>query len=95
MSNLKTLLEQKQALENAIKEERERTAAARESAIADAKKLIDDHGLTRTDLFAPVIVAARYRGPNGEEWTGRGMAPNWLKDLEAKGFARDTFLIPA
>jgi DNA-binding protein H-NS len=38
-------------------------------------------------------VAAKYRGPNGEEWTGRGIAPKWLAALEASGRARDEFLI--
>lgn len=38
-------------------------------------------------------VAAKYRGPNGEEWTGRGRMPNWLAALEAEGRGRDEFLI--
>ncbi len=25
--------------------------------------------------------AAKYRGPNGEEWSGRGRTPNWLAAL--------------
>ena len=29
--------------------------------------------------------AAKYRGPNGEEWSGRGRTPNWLAALEAEG----------
>jgi DNA-binding protein H-NS len=38
-------------------------------------------------------VAAKYRGPNGEEWTGRGRMPNWLAAMEAEGRSRDEFLI--
>lgn len=38
-------------------------------------------------------VAAKYRGPNGEEWTGRGRMPNWLAAMEASGRGRDEFLI--
>lgn len=38
-------------------------------------------------------IAAKYRGPNGEEWTGRGRMPNWLAALEAEGRSRDEFLI--
>ena len=37
--------------------------------------------------------AAKYRGPNGETWAGRGLAPRWLSELEAKGKKRDSFLI--
>lgn len=95
MSNLKTLLEQKLALEAQIQEERQRSAEAREAAIAQAKQLIEAHDLTRADLFPAAVVPPKFRGPNGEEWSGRGVAPNWMKGLEAQGFARDTFLIPA
>jgi DNA-binding protein H-NS len=37
--------------------------------------------------------AAKYRGPNGEEWSGRGRMPNWLAALEAEGRKREEFLI--
>ena len=38
-------------------------------------------------------VAPKYRGPGGEEWTGRGRMPNWLAAIEAEGRSRDEFLI--
>ena len=37
--------------------------------------------------------AAKYRGLNGEEWSGRGRTPNWLAALEAEGRGREEFLI--
>jgi DNA-binding protein H-NS len=37
--------------------------------------------------------AAKYRGPNGEEWSGRGRMPKWLAALEAEGRGREEFLI--
>ena len=37
--------------------------------------------------------AAKYRGPNGEEWSGRGRMPNWLVALEAEGRGREEFLV--
>jgi DNA-binding protein H-NS len=37
--------------------------------------------------------AAKYRSPNGEEWSGRGRMPNWLAALEAEGRGREEFLI--
>ena len=37
--------------------------------------------------------AAKYRGPNGEEWSGRGRTPKWLAALEAEGRGREEFLI--
>jgi len=36
---------------------------------------------------------ARYRGPNGEEWSGRGPAPRWMKVFLAKGKTKEDFLI--
>ena len=38
-------------------------------------------------------VAAKYRGPNGETWSGRGLMPRWLSALVAQGQAKDSFLI--
>src|SRR4051812_46961111 len=29
------------------------------------------------------VVAAKYRGPNGESWSGRGLTPRWLSTLLA------------
>jgi DNA-binding protein H-NS len=37
--------------------------------------------------------AAKYRGPNGETWAGRGLMPRWLAALEKKGKKREQFLI--
>jgi DNA-binding protein H-NS len=36
-------------------------------------------------------LATRYRGPNGEKWTGRGRVPTWLTGLEAQGHKRTEF----
>lgn len=38
-------------------------------------------------------VAARYRGPKGETWSGRGSMPRWLAQLVAQGHARESFAI--
>lgn len=36
-------------------------------------------------------VSVKYRGPNGEEWSGRGRPPLWLTALEREGRLRDQF----
>ena len=36
---------------------------------------------------------AKYRGPDGETWAGRGLAPRWMTDLEKKGKKRESFRI--
>ena len=39
------------------------------------------------------ILPVRYRGPNGETWSGRGHPPNWLTGLEAVGRSREEFRV--
>ena len=39
-------------------------------------------------------VAAKYRGPNGETWSGRGLTPKWLASLVAAGNTKEQYLIP-
>lgn len=38
-------------------------------------------------------VAAKYIGPNGETWSGRGLMPKWLCTLVESGQAKERFLI--
>lgn len=38
-------------------------------------------------------VAVKYRGPNGEAWTGRGLPPRWLSALIAQGRTREEFAV--
>ncbi|MDT8989860.1 H-NS histone family protein [Curvibacter sp. APW13] len=44
---------------------------------------------------AGVAVAPKYRGPNGETWTGRGLMPKWLSALVAQGQSKESFAISA
>ena len=48
---------------------------------------------TRETLHAKAKQPAKYRGPSGEEWSGRGPAPRWMKPLLAKGKTKADFLI--
>jgi DNA-binding protein H-NS len=38
-------------------------------------------------------VAPKYRGPNGETWTGRGLMPRWLSALVATGKTAQQYAI--
>ncbi len=40
-------------------------------------------------------VAPKYRGPNGETWTGRGVTPRWMAALIAQGRSKEEFAIAA
>jgi DNA-binding protein H-NS len=92
MSELRTLLAQKAALEEQIaKAQREE----RDAAIAQIKTLMSEHGLTSADLTARAgkkvagggaKVAPKYRNKaTGETWSGRGLQPRWLKAALAGG----------
>ena len=35
----------------------------------------------------------KYRGPNGETWTGRGLMPRWLAALVAQGQTKEAFAV--
>jgi len=48
---------------------------------------------TRETLHAKGKQPAKYRGPSGEEWSGKGPAPRWMKPLLAKGKTKADFLI--
>jgi DNA-binding protein H-NS len=45
----------------------------------------------RSDAGQPLT--ARYRGPNGEPWSGRGRMPKWLQTLVAEGRSREEFRV--
>ena len=51
------------------------------------------HAVKRQTRHARGKQPARYRGPSGEEWSGRGPAPRWMKPYLAKGKTKEDFLI--
>jgi DNA-binding protein H-NS len=42
---------------------------------------------------AGVAVAPKFRGPNGETWSGRGLTPKWLAALVEQGRTKSEFAI--
>ena len=40
-------------------------------------------------------VSVKYTGPQGETWTGRGIAPLWLRKLEEEGHDREEYRVAA
>jgi DNA-binding protein H-NS len=92
----KDLLQQREALEQAIAAARQREIS---EAVAKVRELVAEFGLTPQDVFVsrgskastkPASkVAAKYRDPaTGQTWTGRGKAPKWID-----GKDRDQFVI--
>jgi DNA-binding protein H-NS len=90
----KDLLQQREALEQAIAAARQREIS---DAVAKVRELVAEFGLTAQDIFPargskaagkPVSkVAAKYRDPaTGQTWTGRGKAPKWIDGKDRNQF---------
>lgn len=101
-----TYLELKAKAEKMLAEAEELRVKELEAVIADIKQKIADHGLTAQDLGLagnrkkrsgrPIAAkpAPRYRGPNGEVWSGgRGRKPNWVSEALAKGKKLEDFAV--
>jgi DNA-binding protein H-NS len=74
--------------------------------VAMIKETMVTYGITLEDLEgktakaprqvgskSPNPAPAKYTGPNGETWSGRGLMPKWLSALVAGGRAKEEFLI--
>jgi len=58
---------------------------------AKAKTSVAKSAKVARKVSAPV--AAKFRGPNGETWSGRGLMPKWLSALVSQGHSKDTFAV--
>jgi DNA-binding protein H-NS len=47
----------------------------------------------RTSPRAGTVVPPKFRGPNGETWSGRGLMPRWLSALVAQGRTKEQFAV--
>ena len=54
---------------------------------------LSPQGVKRQTRHARGKQPPKYRGPNGEEWSGRGPAPRWMKPYLTKGKTKEDFLI--
>lgn len=105
-----TYLELKQQAEKLLAEAERVREQEIADAIADIKKKIDLYGLTAADLGlsrgatgpggrgrAPKSKSAspaKYRGPNGEAWSGgRGRKPQWVVEALKQGRSLDEFAV--
>ena len=72
--------------------------AAKPSKMAKAGRGKARSAATKPPKSSKVVknpVAAKYRGPNGETWSGRGLTPRWLATLIAQGQSKEAFAIHA
>ena len=99
---------QKQAAQIKAKEFHKTVAEIREKMAAFGITIKDIQSPTKTKIksaasgksakpagkkMAGATVAAKYQGPEGQSWTGRGLTPRWLKTLIDSGRAKEEFLI--
>lgn len=103
-ATLKELLEQKQALERMIEQQMQSERKKGFDAIRDA---MAQYGLTMAEVVKelgvpkgkpataqPRRVAVKYLDPaTGDQWTGRGLRPKWLRDKLEGGASLEDFLV--
>ena len=94
-TTLEQLLAERESLDQKIKELQ---AEARKAAISQVLSLIDRHALKAQDLFtsssasksrknSATKVPAKYRdSETGNEWSGRGIPPVWLRGKDKKDY---------
>ncbi|WP_090571757.1 H-NS histone family protein [Belnapia rosea] len=97
------------ALRDAAEAKRlEKLDEAKNAVLAEAKEKLAQLGLSFENVWpgrstpaperrhrkdAGAQLAVKFRGPNGEEWSGRGRLPRWLHAMEAEGRNREEFRI--
>lgn len=94
MAQAKNLLKQAEDLRNAEKSE----------ALSNIRSKMQEFGITISDLggvrkykvksaAGKTDRPARFKGPEGQLWSGLGRNPDWLRQAVADGKAKDDFKI--
>ena len=96
MATYQDLVAQKKELDALVESARKAEVSA---VVAEVKRMVGEYGLTAADcgFGAPAKntkykVPVKYRGPNGEAWTGRGKTPAWILAHESAGRTRESLL---
>ncbi|MGE4452164.1 H-NS histone family protein [Castellaniella sp.] len=101
-----TYLELKAKAEELLKEAEQVRQEEIAGVVADIKEKIQEYGITAADLgfsgFGRKVaksmskasnVEPKYKGPNGELWSGRGRQPVWMKEAIEQGKDKEDFAI--
>lgn len=101
-----TLLEIQNQIAQLQKQAEEIKANEIANAVQDIKSKMAAYGITIADLQGSGKARAgkssaksgtpapiKYRGPNGETWTGRGLMPRWLAAQITLGKTKDSFAV--
>lgn len=100
MATYAELISQAQALMEQAENKRKQELA---SVISEIKSKMTEFGITLEDLGAKggvrmrgkakSPVEAKYKGPEGQLWTGRGRRPEWVNQALATGKSIEEFAI--
>lgn len=58
-----------------------------------SKKVVATRGGGTGKKKSTSVLAAKYCGPAGETWSGRGLTPRWLAALLAQGKTKEEFAV--
>ena len=83
----------------------EKLEDAKQQVLDEMKSKIEQLGLSYDEVMglnrgrrrrrdSGSILAPKYRGPTGEEWSGRGFPPLWIREIEEGGGDREDYRIP-
>lgn len=97
-----TYLELKAKAEKLLQEAEELRQKEVAEVINEIKQKMAEYGITTADLGASKkggvkksagSAPVKYRGPNGEEWSGRGRSPQWLANAIEGGKKKEDFAV--
>jgi|SRR6185369_13681335 len=99
-----TYLELKQKAEKLMAEAEQMRQKEISDVIVDIREKMKAYGLTPQDIgyaggsrkrnSAPAAKTVKYRGPNGETWSGgRGRKPKWVQDALKAGKKIEDFAV--
>lgn len=97
-------LDEIESTEAEIAERKSKIEGNRAAIVEGIKVIAHNLNIAPSELFAADAlsskqrktrppVQAKYRGPNGEEWSGRGMTPSWMNNMIAQGRAKEEFAV--
>jgi DNA-binding protein H-NS len=92
-ATVKEILTKMQAFGITIKDLQSPKAAKASKAGRPAKAKSGAVKTAKVTRKSGTPVAAKFRGPNGETWSGRGLTPKWLTSLVAQGQSKESFAV--
>jgi DNA-binding protein H-NS len=79
---------------------REKLDEAKNEVLEEMRGRFEELGVSLEEVFPTRrsrreggTARVKYRSPHGETWSGRGVVPHWLRQLEDHGHKRDEFLV--